>query len=86
MVTQLMVAAGRNASELRAGNKGSDPVVGADPGGRRAGTEAQVEGVDREAAALQTHHVGTTRSPVLHVAQVQTVVQHGMAPPAGQHM
>ena len=45
-------------------------VVGADACGRGARAGAEVEGGDREAASLQTHHVGTTGSAVLHVAQV----------------
>ena len=48
----------------------TDPMVGADPGGGGARAHSEVEGVDGEAMAVQTHHVGPARRPVLHVAQV----------------
>jgi hypothetical protein len=57
----------------------TDPVVGADAGGGGAGAEREVEGVDGQAVAVQTHHVGPTRRPVLHVAQVRPVLQHRVA-------
>lgn len=60
------------------------PVVGADAWGRGARAGAEVEGGDREAAALQTHHVRPTWRPVLHVAQIQAVIQHCVAAPADQ--
>ena len=55
------------------------PVVGADApkGGSRAG--AEVERGHREAASLQTHHVGPAGGAVLHIAQVGAVLQQSMA-------
>lgn len=58
--------------------------MGADARGRGARAGAEVEGGDGEAAALQTHHVWPTWRPVLHVAQIQAVIQDRMAAPAGQ--
>lgn len=46
------------------------PVVGADASKVGSRTGAEVECRHREAASLQTHHVGTAGSAVLHIAQV----------------
>lgn len=59
-------------------------MVGADACGRGARTGAEVEGADRKAATLQTHHVWAAWRSVLHVAQIQAIIQHCMATPAGQ--
>lgn len=61
------------------------PVMRADARGRGRGARAgaEVEGGDGEAAALRAHHVRPARRPVLHVAHVQAVVQHGVAAPVG---
>lgn len=48
----------------------SHPVVGTDASEVGPGAAAEVEGRHWEAAALQTHHVGTAGGPVLHIAQV----------------
>ena len=60
------------------------PVVGADARVRGARAGAEVKGRDGNAAALQTHHVWPARSPVLHVTQIQAVIQHRMATSVGQ--
>lgn len=57
--------------------------MGAEACGRGARAGAEVEGGDGEAATLQTHHIWPTWRPVLHVAQIQAVIQHCMAAPAG---
>lgn len=48
----------------------SNPVIGADASKAGACAAAEVEGGHREAASLQTHHVGAAGRAVLHVAQV----------------
>lgn len=60
------------------------PVVRADARVRGARADAEVEGVDGVAATLQTHHVRPAWGPVLHVAQIQAIIQHCVAAPAGQ--
>lgn len=59
------------------------PVVGADASKAGPFAGAEVEGRHREAAAVQTHHVGAAGRSVLHVAQVGPVLQQGVAPPDG---
>ena len=54
-------------------------MVGACEAVAGARARAEVEGAERQAAVLQTHHVGTAGSPGLHVAQVRAVLQQGMA-------
>lgn len=46
------------------------PVVGTDASKVGSRTAAEVERGHREAASLQTHHVWTAGSAVLHIAQV----------------
>lgn len=58
--------------------------MGADARVRGARAGAEVKGRDGNAAALQTHHVWPARSPVLHVTQIQAVIQHRMATSVGQ--
>lgn len=55
------------------------PVVGADARVRGAWAAAEVEGGDGNTATVQTHHVWPTGGPVLHVTQIQAVIQHRMA-------
>lgn len=46
-------------------------------------TGAEVERRHREAASLQTHHVGTTGSTILHIAQVRSIFQQSMSTSVG---
>lgn len=57
--------------------------MGADARVRGAWAGTEVEGGDGNAATVQTHHVWPTRSPVLHVTQIQAVIQHCMAASVG---
>lgn len=57
------------------------PVVGTDASKVGSRAAAEVERRHREAASLQTHHVGAAGSAVLHVAQVRAVLQQSVAPP-----
>lgn len=50
----------------------------------RAGAGAEVEGFSGEAAMVQAHHVGPTRRPILHIAQVRVLIQPHMATTARQ--
>lgn len=56
-------------------------MVGTDASEVGPRAAAEVEGRHREAAALQTHHVGTTGGAILHIAQVRAVLQEGVASP-----
>lgn len=55
------------------------PVVGTDASKVGSRTGAEVERRHREAASLQTHHVGTAGGAVLHIAQVWAILQESMA-------
>jgi len=46
------------------------PMVGANASKVGSWTRAKVERCHREAASLQTHHVGTAGSAFLHITQV----------------
>lgn len=46
------------------------PMVRTDASEVGAGAGAEVERSHREAASVQTHHVGPTGSAILHIAQV----------------
>lgn len=55
------------------------PVVGTDAAKVGSWTAAEVECRHREAASLQTHHVGTAGSAILHIAQIGAILQQSMA-------
>lgn len=55
------------------------PMIRTDASKVGSRTGAEVERRHREAASLQTHHVGTTGSAILHIAQVRSVLQQSMS-------
>lgn len=57
----------------------SYPMVRTDVSKVGASAGAEVERSHREAASVQTHHVGPTGSAILHIAQVGSILQQSMA-------
>lgn len=57
------------------------PMVRTDPSKVGSCTRAEVEGSHREAMSLQTHHVGTAGSAILHITKIRAVLQECMAAP-----